>query len=68
MTKKQEMAKKKEKGYISTNKVDKSYFDFNRWRNIFLVVSIFQIKNIEIVGNQKLTNEEIISLSQVQKR
>ena len=27
----------------------------------------FNIKNIEIVGNQKLTNEEIISLSQVQK-
>ena len=26
----------------------------------------FNIKNIEIVGNQKLTNEEIISLSQVQ--
>ena len=31
----------------------------------FLLSPFFNIKNIEIIGNQKLTNEEIISLSQV---
>lgn len=66
LTKKQEIVKKKRK----------AVFRLIKWTSIililigggiyFLLSPFFNIKNIEIVGNQKLTNEEIISLSQVQ--
>ena len=44
LTKKQKMATKKRKTVIRLDKVDKSNFDFNRWRNIFFIISIFQYK------------------------
>ena len=58
-------------------KLTKAIFRLIKWTSLililigggiyFLLSPFFNIKNIEIVGNQKLTNEEIISLSQVQK-
>ena len=64
-TKKQEMAEKKRK----------AIFQLIKWTSLtliligggifFLLSPFFNIKNIEIIGNQKLINEEIISLSQV---
>ncbi len=66
LTKKQEIAKKKRK----------TAFKLIKWTSIililigggiyFLLSSFFNIKNIEVTGNTKLTSQEIISLSQIQ--
>ena len=67
LTKKQEMAKKKRKAIFRLIKWTSLILILIGGGIYFLLSPFFNIKNIEIVGNQKLTNEEIISLSQVQK-
>lgn len=66
MTKKQEIARKKRKAFLRLVK----------WATLillligggigFLLSSFFNIKKIEIVGNNKLTRDEAISLSQIE--
>lgn len=66
LTKKQEIAKKKRKVVFRLIKWTSLILILIGGGIYFLLSPFFNIKNIEIVGNQKLTNEEIISLSQVQ--
>ena len=66
LTKKQEIARKKRKAFLRLVK----------WATLillligggigFLLSSFFNIKKIEIVGNNKLTRDEVISLSQIE--
>ena len=66
LTKKQEIARKKRKAFLGLVK----------WATLillligggigFLLSSFFNIKKIEIVGNNKLTRDEAISLSQIE--
>lgn len=66
LTKKQEIARKKRKAFLMLVK----------WATLillligggigFLLSSFFNIKKIEIVGNNKLTRDEVISLSQIE--
>lgn len=66
LTKKQEIAKKKRKVVFRLIKWTSLILILIGGGIYFLLSPFFNIKNIEIVGNQKLTNEEIISLSQIQ--
>ena len=66
LTKKQEIAKKKRKAVYRLIKWTSLILILIGGSIYFLLSPFFNIKNIEIVGNQKLTNEEIISLSQIQ--
>ena len=66
LTKKQELAKKKRKVVFRLIKWTSLILILIGGGIYFLLSPFFNIKNIEVVGNQKLTNEEIISLSQVQ--
>ena len=66
LTKKQEIAKKKRKVVFRLIKWTSLILILIGGEIYFLLSPFFNIKNIKIVGNQKLTNEEIISLSQIQ--
>lgn len=66
LTKKQEIAKKKKKAVFRLVKWTTFILILIGGGVYFLLSPFFNIKNIEIVGNQKLTNDEIISLSQIQ--
>lgn len=66
LTKKQEIAKKKKKAVFRLIKWTTFILILIGGGVYFLLSPFFNIKNIEIVGNQKLTNDEIISLSQIQ--
>ncbi len=65
-TKKQEKARKKRKSVIRLIKFTMIIFLLIGGGIYFLLSPVFNIKEIEIKGNNKLTSEEIISLSQIQ--
>ncbi len=65
-TKKQEIAKKKRRSIVRFIKWTSLIIIFMGGTVYFLLSPFFNIKNIKIQGNQKLTTEELTSLSQVQ--
>lgn len=65
-TKKQQIAKKKKKIIIHLIKWISILFILIGCGIYFVLSPFFNIKNIEITGNQRLTTEKIISLSQIQ--
>lgn len=66
LTKKQETARKKRKRAIRFIKFTMLVFLLIGGGIYFLLSPFFNITEIEIEGNNKLTNEEVISLSQIQ--
>lgn len=66
LTKKQEIARKKRKAFLRLVKWTTLILLLIGGGIGFLLSSFFNIKEIEIVGNNKLTRDEAISLSQIE--
>jgi len=66
LTKKQEIARKKRKAFLRLVKWATLILLLIGGEIGFLLSSFFNIKKIEIVGNNKLTKDEAISLSQIE--
>lgn len=66
LTKKQEIARKKRKAFLRLVKWTTLILLLIGGGIGFLLSSFFNIKEIEIVGNNKLTRDEVISLSQIE--
>lgn len=66
LTKKQEIARKKRKAFLRLVKWTTLILLLIGGGIGFLLSSFFNIKKIEIVGNNKLTRDEAISLSQIE--
>lgn len=66
ITKKQEIARKKRKAFLRLVKWTTLILLLIGGGIGFLLSSFFNIKEIEIIGNNKLTKDEVISLSQIE--
>lgn len=66
LTKKQEIARKKRKAFLRLVKWTTLILLLIGGGIGFLLSSFFNIKEIEIIGNNKLTKDEVISLSQIE--